>query len=111
MNKNSDWIQKLKLRWGIHSSWQVIIILIVFSLTGFSTLYLEKLVLDFLEVSTGRVWWIGALIFIFVTIPIYNVVLLAYGFVFGQFKFFWNFEKMFFGRIVGMFNWKKNNRG
>lgn len=110
MNKKSDWVQKLKLRWGIQSRWQVIVILIAFSLTGFSTLYLEKLVIDILMIPLDQAWWIAMLIFIFITLPIYNAVLLAYGFLFGQFNFFWNFEKRFFGRIVGMFKWKKNNR-
>lgn len=106
MNKKSDWIQKLKLRWGINTSWQVIVILIVFSLTGFSTLYFEKLVLDILHISLDRAWWVATLIFIFITLPIYNAVLLTYGFIFGQFKFFWNFEKRFFGRIIGLFKKK-----
>jgi hypothetical protein len=32
-------------------------------------------------------------------LPVYNVFLLFYGFVFGQFRFFWNFEKRFFSRF------------
>ncbi len=42
-------------------------------------------------------------------LPIYNLVLLGYGFLFGQFAFFWNFEKRFFGRIVGLFKRKPKN--
>ena len=42
-------------------------------------------------------------------LPIYNLVLLGYGFVFGQFAFFWEFEKRFFGRIVGLFKRKPKN--
>jgi hypothetical protein len=34
-------------------------------------------------------------------LPLYNVVLLIYGALFGQFSFFWAFEKRFFGRLFG----------
>lgn len=43
-------------------------------------------------------------------LPIYNLVLLGYGFLFGQFAFFWNFEKRFFGRIVGLFKRKRKEK-
>ncbi len=39
-------------------------------------------------------------------LPIYNVFLLVYGFLFGQLRFFWDFEKRFFNRI---FRSKKNH--
>ena len=39
-------------------------------------------------------------------LPIYNVVLLLYGALFGQFRFFWEFEKRFFGRLVNVFKRK-----
>ncbi|MBC36079.1 MAG: prolipoprotein diacylglyceryl transferase [Bacteroidetes bacterium] len=103
MSNKYAWIERLKNRWGIYSTFQVIIILIVFSLTGFSTLYIEKKVIDLLNIDTSGQWWVAVLIFIFITLPIYNVVLLVYGAIFGQFKFFWNFEKRFFGRIIKPF--------
>jgi len=34
-------------------------------------------------------------------LPVYNLFLLIYGALFGQFKFFWAFEKRFFGRLFG----------
>jgi hypothetical protein len=44
--------------------------------------------------------WASITYFILI-LPVYNVFLLFYGFVFGQFKFFWEFEKKFFKRIFG----------
>jgi hypothetical protein len=35
-------------------------------------------------------------------LPIYNVLLLVYGALLGQFQFFWDFEKRFFRRIFGI---------
>jgi len=92
-------IQKLKTRWGIHSTWQVVIILIVFACTGFSVLYVERFIYDLLHIPSSNGWFIRVSLFILITLPIYNVLLLFYGFIFGQFRFFWNFEKRFFGRI------------
>jgi len=44
--------------------------------------------------------WIKILYWVLI-LPIYNVVLLIYGFLFGQFKFFWEFEKRMFRRMTG----------
>src|SRR3989337_3250759 len=90
-------IEKLKNRWNVRSAGQVIVILIVFACTGFSVMFLKPVITDLLygeEKSTlfSILYWV--LIF-----PIYNLLLLFYGFIFGQFRFFWDFEKRFFGRI------------
>src|SRR5687768_8525740 len=91
------WIEKLKNRWNVKSAGQVIVILIVFACTGFSVMFLKPVITDLLygeEKSTlfSILYWV-------LILPIYNLLLLFYGFIFGQFKFFWEFEKRFFGRI------------
>jgi len=102
-----SFIERLKDRWGIYSTFQVILILIVFACTGFSTLYVEELIARLFDFPEERNWWMRILIFIFITLPLYNVILLIYGFIVGQFKFFWNFEKRFFSSIIGIFKLKK----
>jgi hypothetical protein len=37
-------------------------------------------------------------------LPAYQVLLLLYGFLLGQFAFFWAFEKRMFGRIRKVFS-------
>lgn len=103
MQKKESIISKLKNRWGIHTTFQVIIILIVFSCTGFSVLYVEDQMLIWLSLDGERNWISRILIFLVITLPLYNLLLLMYGFIFGQFRFFWNFEKRFFGRIISLF--------
>ncbi len=44
--------------------------------------------------------WFSVLYYILI-LPVYNVFLLIYGALFGQFKFFWEFEKRFFKRMMG----------
>jgi len=107
MSGKKEFIEKLKLRWGITSTWQVILILIVFALTGFSTLYVEEVIFKLFQIPKENSWWAALLILVFITLPLHNMILLVYGFIFGQFNFFWNFEKRFFGKIFGIFRRKK----
>jgi hypothetical protein len=99
-NGNKNWIDKFKARWGIISTFQVIIILVVFACTGFSVLYFEEVIFLLLGIPEDKNWWLAIVLFVFITLPLYNILLLIYGFIFGQFKFFWNFEKRFFGRMI-----------
>ncbi|WP_027001016.1 DUF6787 family protein [Eisenibacter elegans] len=95
-----SWIARLQERWQVHSAWQVFIILLVFACTGFTVLWLKKPILGVL-LSDDVVGWQRNLIYTLVILPIYQVVLLAYGWLFGQFRFFWNFEKRMFARLLG----------
>jgi len=92
------WVDKLKKRWNLQNTWQVTIILIVFTCTGFTVAGINRPILSYLFGGAPIPWWAYILYLIFI-LPIYNILLLAYGFVFGQFKFFWEFEKRFFNRI------------
>jgi p-aminobenzoyl-glutamate transporter AbgT len=97
-----NWVDKLKQRWGVNSAWDVIVILIVFACTGFTIVYIKRLFgIDYETPLTSRV-----LFYVFVLL-IYQVVLLVYGFLFGKFKFFYNFEKRMFKRIASLFVKKK----
>lgn len=105
-NISQSWLEKLKNRWGVKNSYQVFIILVVFALTGTSVMYLKKWLLPFLGVDEATPLWLRILASIFVILPIYQVVLLFYGAIFGQFQFFWAFEKRMFGRIADVFRKK-----
>ena len=99
-------MEKLKARWGISSTWQIIIILLVFSITGSSSLFVGKPVLHLFgldRVNFAPEFLFGGLLYytlrILVIFPIYQVLLVLFGWLFGQFRFFWNFEKAMLGRI------------
>ncbi len=94
-----SFIDKLKTRWKVKSAFQVIIILIVFACTGFSVMFLKPVITDIIY-HGGKSTWFSILYWILI-FPVYNILLLFYGFIFGQFQFFWEFEKKFFGRIFG----------
>ena len=83
---------KLKKRWGLKSNTQVLIIFIVFGITGSGSLYISNPIMDYLSISNDNI----ILRIIIVTI-IYQFILLIVAFIFGQFKWFWNFfyKKLF----------------
>ena len=92
--------QKLKKRWGIESDWQVAIILLVFSITGFSFLFVSPWIEGLLGITDEDPFWLKAVVFIIVLLPLYNILLLIWGTLLGQFKFFKNFIIKFFRRIL-----------
>ena len=93
-------MEKLKKRWGLTTNWQVFIILLVFSITGYSSLIIAKPILELVglhQESTNP--WIYRPLRIILIFPFYQVLIVLYGWLFGQFKFFWNFEKQMLKRI------------
>jgi hypothetical protein len=96
------WIDKLKIRWGVQNGWQVLLILVVFACTGFTVMYTKRWLISWWGIeATWAKWAVNLLIIL----PLYQVILLMYGWVFGQFNFFWNFEKKLFRRLTfGVFS-------
>ncbi|MBV6641337.1 MAG: prolipoprotein diacylglyceryl transferase [Cyclobacteriaceae bacterium] len=95
-----SWVEKLKNKWDLKSTWQVVVVLIVFSLTGTTVLFIKQPVLSFVYPYEPNTWFY--VIYFLLIWPIYNILLLLYAFIFGQFTFFWNFEKRTFERIKNL---------
>ena len=98
-------MKKLKERWNIQSNYQLTIIFVVFAITGSLSAYLAKPVLVILGVSREVFpdYFIGGFFYyslrILIIFPIYQVLLVVIGSIFGQHKFFWNFEKKMLRRL------------
>ncbi len=97
-------IDKLKQRWGVSTAGQVILILIVFACTGFSVLFIKQPIFALAGITPDTSPWVRIPFYVLTIFPAYQLLLLAYGFLFGQFRFFWNFEKRMVGRIKGLFS-------
>lgn len=92
-------MDSFKKRWGITSNYQLAIIFIVFAITGSASAWLSKPVCSWfgLTKESFDFWFLPArLLLIF---PIYQVLLVSIGFIFGQFQFFWAFEKKMLKRM------------
>ena len=87
-------IKYLKDKCNLKSNFQLVIILIVFAITGSGSLYISKPLMEFLSISSENmdIYLYWTLRFIIVTV-VYQFILLLVAFVFGQFNWFWNFEK------------------
>ena len=101
-----SWIEKLKTRWKLESAGQVFIVVLVFACTGFTILFIKRPLLHWLAGDQGDTTLAAVLYYLFI-LPLYNIVLLGYGFIFGQFKFFWDFEKRFMERFFSGLKRKK----
>lgn len=83
----------LKQRWGLTSNWQFGVILVVFAITGSASAWLSKPFCFWLGIVKEDFGFWFTPIRLLLVFPIYQVLLVAIGFLFGQFKFFWTFEK------------------
>lgn len=98
-----NFVEKLKQRWEVKSAFDVLIILLVFTCTGFTSLYVKNPIFNTLGIREIEPRFLRGLVYTLAILVFYNILLLVYGFIFGKFKFFFAFEKRFFGRIVSIF--------
>lgn len=92
-------VKRLKKRWNIESNWQFVLILMVFSLTGMTTLWVRKAIWPMLGLAPETSFFIKAPLYILIIFPVYQILQLIIAFIFGQFRFFWEFEKKMFRKI------------
>ena len=103
MDSTKGYFQRLKDKWGLNSVYQVVVILFVFALTGTTVMLLKKPILNYFS-NSSEDNIIFSVIYYILILPLYNIILLFYGAIFGKFSFFWEFEKRFIKRIF-----KSNN--
>lgn len=92
-------VRKLKQRWKIKSNLQLFAILIVFSVSGSITLVLKTIIFNWINYSPEWPLFIKFISYLLTIVPVYQLTLLATGTLFGQFNFFWNFEKKTMRRL------------
>ena len=98
-------MNKLKQKWGIDSNFQLIVIFVVFAITGSASVYVAKPFLELIGLDRANfpdAWWSGVIYWsmrLLIIFPIYQVLLVFFGWLFGQFQFFWGFEKKMLQRM------------
>jgi len=92
-------MKKIKDRLGIKSNFQLIIILLVFAITGSVSIYIAEPILLIFGIDSHLSKWIFWPIRILIIFPIYQILILIIGTLFGQFNFFWKFEKKILRRL------------
>ena len=87
-------MERLKKKWKITSNFQLLVILVVFAITGSASLVVSTPILDFIGFSKESINpWLYHPLRLILIFPVYQVLIIIIGTIFGQFKFFWDFEK------------------
>ena len=97
------WLGRLQSKWELSSIAQVLIVLLVFSLTGSTVVFLRKALFGWVGFDETTSMWLKTITYIAFVMPAYQVLLLGYGALFGQFRFFWRKEKRLLQRM-GLWN-------
>ena len=90
--KLKNTFNKLKKKWGIRRTVDIVFILIVFSLAGMSIVYVRVPVFEVLGIGDTHIV-IKTIVYLLIVFPTYQFFLLFFGLLFGQFQFFWDKEK------------------
>ncbi len=92
--------KKLERKWILEYRWEMIRVFIVFSVTGSSSVFVGKPIIALIGITkenlNAAVYW---MLYIFVGLVFYQILLVFFGWLFGQFKFFWEFEKKMLTRF------------
>ena len=82
-----SFVDKLRGRWDV-TFWGVAAILVSFSLAGMTVVTLRTHILGILLPEDAPSWFRWA-VYLVIIFPLYQVLLLGYGALLGQFTFFW----------------------
>lgn len=86
--------KKLENKWIVTYKWEMIRIFIVFAITGSSSAMISKPIMIAIGITKENlnpiVYWA---LYIIIGLVFYQLLLVFFGWLFGQFQFFWEFEK------------------
>lgn len=92
--------KKLETKWIVDQRWEIIRIFIVFAITGSSSVFVGRPIIKLLGITKENLNPIlYYTLFIIISLIFYQILLVAFGWLFGQFKFFWQFEKKMLSRF------------
>lgn len=78
----------LQQRWQLQSWMQVIAILTVFSLAGSTVVIIRPLLFQIIGFGSHTPWIWQVVVYLLFVIPAYQLLLLGFGWLFGQYDFF-----------------------
>jgi len=92
--------KKLERKWILDAKWEMIRVFMVFAITGSSSMFIGRPIIKFLGITKENLnpilYWV---LFIIIGLIFYQLLLVFFGWLFGQFHFFWNFEKKMLRRF------------
>ena len=89
-------MDKLKILFKVSSTYQLVVVFIVFGITGSMSLVVSEYILNFFDLN-------NILLSVLFILIVYQVLLIVIGTIFGEFRYFWDMEK----KIISRFKLKK----
>lgn len=89
---------KLQQKWKVSSS-QLFLILCTFAVTGTTTAFISRSITSWVGFDEQTFWAWKLLLRLSILIFGYQFIILVVAFLFGQFPFFWNYEKKILRRL------------
>jgi hypothetical protein len=106
--RGKEFLIELKERWGITTFYQLLLIIAVFAINGSLSARISNYLLMFIGINDYNThWFIYYLILLVLVLPIYPFLLMGFGYLFGQSKFFFPFGKRMLSKIGLEFIFKK----
>ncbi len=92
--------KKLEKKWILTYKWEMIRVFIVFAITGSSSVLVGRPFIKLIGITKDNlspiIYWV---LFVFIAMVFYQILLVFFGWLFGQYQFFWNFEKKMLRRF------------
>ena len=91
-------MQNIRNLFKVESNAQLVIVNIVFAVTGTISVYFAGIIIDFfdLNILNSFLYWTLRILLL---VPVYQVLLIVVGTIFGQFAYFWQMEKKMLKRF------------
>ena len=94
-------MEKIRSFFKVESNYQLFVVNLVFAITGTSSLFVADYILDMLLITQENYdnffYWITRIILI---LPIYQILLIIFGILFGEFSYFWKMEKKTLNKMM-----------
>jgi len=92
--------KKLENKWVVTYRWEMIRIFTVFAITGSTSALVGKPIIALIGITKENlnpfVYWV---LYGIIGLIFYQILLVSFGWLFGQFQFFWEFEKKMLRRM------------
>lgn len=92
--------KKLENKWKLKYRWEMIRVFIVFAVTGSSSVLVGKPFMKIIGITKENLhpslYWV---FYILIGFIFYQILLVLIGWIFGQYNFFWEFEKKMLRRM------------
>jgi len=93
-------MNKIRNLFKVETNLQLLKVNVVFAATGTVSIYFAGIIINFLGLDLYILgdffYWVLRIILL---IPVYQVLLIVIGSIFGEFKYFWRIEKKMLSRL------------